>query len=103
MINKNDFTLTEIRIPDGIKDYWFQVSGDSATDLLDRVCEQSMVCVSDVVMAYENGNWILGVKVIYPFNFNVLLCDFQDVKDILVDIIASIDEFKVTISDKKYF
>lgn len=103
MINKQDFTIKEIRTPNGVKDYWFDVTGDTAKELLDRIMEQGMQCVSSVVMAKENDEWILGIKAIYPFNFNVIICEFQDVKNVLIDTIDNLDESLIPFSSEQYF
>ena len=83
MLNKSDFNLT--RIDKDFEDYWFSVSGDSAAYLTDKYMEQSMVTVSEVV--YSKREDKLGIKRLFPFNYDVITPSDEELRAIVTGLI----------------
>ena len=82
MLNKSDFNL--IKIDEEFEDYWFSVTGDSAAYLTDKYMEQSMVAVTDVVYSKKEDK--IGIKRLFPFNYDVITPDDEELKNLIVDI-----------------
>lgn len=76
-----DFTLDRVDGEHGHEDYWFKVSGDTERELTEEYMEQSMVSVTECV--YSKDEDIVGVKRLFPFNFNVVISDNEELKQIL--------------------
>lgn len=83
-----DFVFDKMELP--YHDYWFNISGESKEFLADKYREQSMVEINAVV--YSVNDDVLGVKRIFPFNFDVIAVDEPDLKQILLQKIETISE-----------
>ena len=83
-LNKEDFKLVRNEKEDGHDDYWFNVTGDSRKELEDNYWEMCMVGITEVV--YSKDEDMIGIKQLYPFNFNVIMSDDADLKAILKDL-----------------
>ena len=71
-------------------DYWFKVVGDSQKKLTNRYQEQSMIEVSEVV--YSPGERVLGIKRLFPWNFDVVEVIDPGLEAILIQIIDGLDK-----------
>ena len=71
-------------------DYWFKVVGDSQKKLTNRYQEQSMIEVSEVV--YSPGERVLGIKRLFPWNFDVVEVINPELETILIQIIDRLDK-----------
>lgn len=87
-IKSNDFNFIEKY--DGYEDYWFEVNGESKNILTDRYMEMCMVEVSKVV--YSKKDDIIGVRREFPFNYNVITPDDNELKNILLLLVNKVDK-----------
>lgn len=83
-MNKNDFNLIKNEKENGHNDFWYKVSGDSRKELENNFSEMCMVGIDEVV--YSKDEDIVGVKRIFPFNYDVILSDDISLKSILCDL-----------------
>jgi hypothetical protein len=84
-LNKEDFILVRHEALDGHDDYWFNVIGDeSRKELEDNYWEMCMVGITEVV--YSKDEDMVGIKQLFPFNFNVVMSDDTDLKTILKEL-----------------
>ena len=84
-MRKEDFKLGITECKDGHIDYWFKVSGETEKELTDKYMEMCMVGVTEVV--YSKDEDIVGVKRMFPFNYDVVLSDDESLKELLKSII----------------
>ena len=68
------------------QDYWFKVTGETKDTLTSRYMEQSMVEVAEIVYSMSDGR--LGIKRIFPWNFDVIEPDDNELRQALVAAIA---------------
>lgn len=87
-MNKEDFKLCKRDITDVHEDYWFKVSGETKEYLTKEYMEQSMIDVIEVV--YSKDEDIVGVKRLFPFNYNVVISDDIELKQTLVNLVDEI-------------
>lgn len=87
MMNKNDFEF--IKYDPEYEDYWFKVSGKTAEWLTDEYMEMCMVGVTEVV--YSKVEDIIGIKRLFPFNYDVVMSDNEELKNILIEISETIE------------
>lgn len=83
-MRKEDFKLDRKDTDNGHEDYWFKVSGRTEKELTEKYMEQSMVSVTDCV--YSKDEDVVGVKRLFPFNYDVILCDDDRLKQILREL-----------------
>ena len=69
------------------KDYWFKVIGDTKKELTDKYMEMCMVEVTEVVYSIEED--IVGVKQLFPFNYQVIESTDETLKNLLIDLTKS--------------
>lgn len=84
MINVSDFVLDRIDRANGHEDYWFTVNGETAKYLTRQYMEQCMVGVTECV--YSADEDIVGVKRQFHFNYDVVLSDNKQLKDVLKEL-----------------
>jgi len=84
MFNKNDFKLNKKDIDGGHEDYWFAVNGETAEALTDKYMEMCMIGVTEVV--YSKDEDVVGVKRLFPFNYDVVMSDNNDLKSMLKEL-----------------
>ena len=87
-INVNDFNFIEKY--DGYEDYWFEVSGKSKEILTDRYMEMCMIEVSKVV--YSKKDDIIGVRRQFPFNYDVITPDDNELNNILLLLVNKVEK-----------
>ena len=69
-------------------DYWFRVVGATKEELTKKYMEQSMIEVSEVVYSPTDGQW--GIKRLFPFNFDVITPDDEELKNMIVDEVLNL-------------
>lgn len=79
-----DFELD--RIETEFDDYWFKVKGQSAKIIEDANMEMCMVCVPEVVYSFSEK--VVGVKRLFPFNYDVVFSDDDELKALLAHLCA---------------
>lgn len=80
-MKENDFVLDRIDSGECYCDYWFNVVGETKKELTHKYMEQSMIEVSSVVYSPTDGQW--GIKRLFPFNFDVITPNDEELKDML--------------------
>lgn len=66
------------------EDYWFKVTGDTKKELTDKYMEMCMVEVTEVVYSVKED--IVGVKQLFPFNYQVIESTDETLKNLLIDL-----------------
>lgn len=74
---------------DEYEDYWFKVVGDTKDELTKKYMEMCMVSVTEVV--YSNKEQALGVKRLFPFNYDVIMPDDTELKDMLESLVNEVN------------
>ena len=90
MISKNNFKLNRVDKQNGHEDYWFVTDKTSDEYLTNKYMEMCMVCVPEVV--YSKDENVIGVKRLFPFNYDVILSDDEELKNILIGLIEDEEE-----------
>lgn len=83
-MNKENFVLDRIDKSDEHEDYWYKTDKVSDEYLTNKYMEQSMVGVSEVV--YSKDEDVVGIKRVFPFNYDVILSDDEQLKSILKEL-----------------
>ena len=84
-MDKTNFIFTRLVSPNKFKDYWFETDKISNEELSKKYMEQSMIGITEVVYCKYNG--IMGVKRVFPFNFDVVVVDDPELRNILEELI----------------
>lgn len=87
-----DFILDHVD-HNGYEDYWFLVTGEAKKELTDKYMDMCMVEVSEVV--YSRREDTIGVKRLFPFNYDVIMPEDEELKKI-VAVLAS-EESEATV------
>ena len=85
-MKQQDFIFT--RKDEAFEDYWFQVTGKSAETLTERYMEMCMVAVTDVVYSAKEDK--LGIRRQFPFNYDVICPNDDELKQVLLALIQEI-------------
>lgn len=88
ILNEQDFIF--IKKDELYQDYWFECNGDSQKILTKKYMEMYMVEVSEVV--YSKSENIIGVKRLFPFNYDVIIPDDNELKNILLTLVSKVDK-----------
>lgn len=80
-MNKEDFRLWKIDTTDGHEDYWYETNKASNEYLTNKHMVQSMKAVFRVV--YSKDEDIVGIERQFPFNYDVIVVDDDELKDVL--------------------
>lgn len=83
-MKREDFVFDHM--DDEYEDYWFKVVGDTKDELTKKYMEMCMASVTEVV--YSNKEQALGVKRLFPFNYDVIMPDDSELRDMLVSLVA---------------
>ncbi len=67
-MNAEDFIFDHV--DEQYQDYWFKVIGNTKKELTEQYMEMSMVEVTEVVYSVKEN--IVGVKQLFPFNYQVI-------------------------------
>lgn len=84
-MRKEDFVFDHI--DDEHEDYWFKVVGETKVELTNKYMEMCMVSVTEVV--YSNKEKVLGIKRLFPFNYDVIMPDDDELKGILASMVSA--------------
>ena len=84
-MNAKDFIFD--RYDSEYEDYWFKVTGDTKKELTDKYMEMCMVEVTEVVYSVKED--IVGVKQLFPFNYQVVQSNDKTLKALLIDLVKS--------------
>ena len=87
-MRKEDFKFKEVDRNSGHIDYWFYVNGEAEKELTNKYMEMCMVRVIEVV--YSKDEDIVGIKRLFPFNYDVVLSDDESLKELLKSIIQDV-------------
>lgn len=90
MINKQDFEFIQLDTSDGHKDCWFKLNGDTKNHLTEEVMSQGMIAASACVYSLDED--IVGIKRVFPFNYDVVLSDNPTLKNILKELSEEYNE-----------
>ena len=82
-MKREDFIFDHM--DDEYEDYWFKVVGDTKDELTKKYMEMCMVSVTEVV--YSNKEQVLGIKRLFPFNYDVIMPDDTELKDMLESLV----------------
>ena len=83
-MKKENFKLDRIERKDGHEDYWFETDSISDKELSEKYMEMCMVGVAEVV--YSRDKDIVGIKRLFPFNYDVIISDDDDLKKMLKEL-----------------
>jgi hypothetical protein len=83
-MNKDNFTLLRVNKANGHEDYWFKPDEDTANKLAESCMEMCMVGVTEVV--YSKDEDVVGIKRQFPFNYDVVLSNDENLKAVLKDL-----------------
>ena len=84
-MDKTNFKFVKLDSPDKFKDYWFETDKISNEELSKKYMAQSMIGITEVVYCKYNG--IMGIKRIFPFNFDIVIVDDPELRSILKELI----------------
>ena len=70
------------------EDYWFKVIGDTQKELTDKYMEMCMVEVTAVVYSIKED--IVGVKQLFPFNYQVIESTDETLRNLLINLTKSL-------------
>lgn len=84
MISKDNFKLNRVDKQNGHEDYWFTTDKTSDEYLTNKYMEMCMVGVTEVV--YSKDEDLVGVKRQFSFNYDVILSDDKELKNILMEL-----------------
>ncbi len=82
-MRKEDFVFDHK--DDVFEDYWFKVIGDTKKELTKKYMDMCMVEVAGVVYSRKENQ--LGVKRLFPFNFDVIIPNDDHLKELVVSIV----------------
>lgn len=88
MLKEQDFTFIKMEEP--YKDYWFVVDGDSKKELTNKYMEMCMVKVPEVV--YSQSEKIVGVKRLFPFNYDVITPEDNELRAVLSAVVNKLED-----------
>ena len=84
-----DLGIDPKAVNDSYEDYWFKVVGDTKDELTKKYMEMCMVSVTEVV--YSNKEQVLGIKRLFPFNYDVIMPDDTELKDMLESLVNEVN------------
>lgn len=84
-MDKTNFKFIRLDSPDKFKDYWFKTDKISNEELSKKYMTQSMIGITEVV--YCKYNRIMGIKRVFPFNFDVVIVNDPELRSILEELI----------------
>ena len=87
-MNKTNFKFIRLDSPDKFKDYWFKTDKISDKELSKKYMEQNMIGITEVVYCKDNG--IMGIKRVFPFNFDVVVVNDPELRSILEKLIEEL-------------
>lgn len=85
-MNAKDFIFDHV--DEQYQDYWFKVIGNTKKELTEQYMEMSMVEVTEVVYSVKEN--IVGVKQLFPFNYQVIESTDKGLKNLLIDLVSKL-------------
>lgn len=82
------FKFIRLDSPDKFNDYWFKTDKISDKELSKKYMEQNMIGITKVVYCKYNGE--IGIKRIFPFNFDVVVVNDPELRSILEELIEEL-------------
>lgn len=82
-MKKEDFVFDHK--DDAFEDYWFRVTGDTKDELTKKYMGMCMGEVTGVV--YSRKENLLGIRRLFPFNFDVITPDDDELKGLIASIV----------------
>lgn len=82
-VHKEQFDAIDNKA-NGHEDYWFKPDEDTANKLAESCMEMCMVGVTEVV--YSKDEDVVGIKRQFPFNYDVVLSNDENLKAVLKDL-----------------
>lgn len=87
-MDKTNFKFIRLDSPDKFNDYWFKTDKISDKELSKKYMEQNMIGITKVVYCKYNGE--IGIKKIFPFNFDVVVVNDPELRSILEELIEEL-------------
>lgn len=84
-MDKTNFKFVRLDNTNIFMDYWFKTDAVSDAELSKKYMEQSMVGITEVV--YSKYSDVIGLKRIFPFNFDIITPDDPELKNILKELV----------------
>lgn len=84
-MDKTNFKFIRLDSPDKFKDYWFKTDKISDKELSKKYMGQNMIGITEVVYCKDNGT--MGIKRVFPFNFDVVVVNDPELRSILEELI----------------
>lgn len=84
-MNKDNFTIIRIDESNGHEDYWFTADKEVLDDLEFEYGEMCMIGITEIV--YSKDEDVVGIKRQFPFNYDVVISDDEELKSILREIV----------------
>ncbi len=84
-MDKTNFKFIRLDSPDKFKNYWFKTDKISDKELSKKYMEQNMIGITEVV--YCKGNGTMGIKRVFPFNFDVVVVNDPELRSILEKLV----------------
>lgn len=88
IMDKTNFKFVRLDNSDDHRNYWFETDKISNEELSNKYMAQSMIGITEVVYCKYNGN--MGVKRIFPFNFDIVVVDDPELRSILEELIEEL-------------
>lgn len=85
-MNAEDFIFDHV--DEQYSDYWFKVIGNTKKELTEQYMEMCMVEVTEVVYSVKED--IVGIKQLFPFNYQVIESTDKELKSLLIDLISKL-------------
>ena len=85
-MDKSDFIFNrKDNLDNKCIDYWFDIKGKTQQELTDKFMEQGMVAVSGCVYSLVDKQ--IGIKRIFPWNYDVILVEDKQLSNILEELV----------------
>lgn len=86
-MDKENFILDRIDRSNGHEDYWYKTDKVADEYLTKKYMEQAMIGVPRVV--YSKDEDVVGVERLFPFNYDVIFSDDEQLKTALIELSQS--------------
>lgn len=87
-MDKTNFKFIRLDSPDKFKNYWFKTDKISDKELSKKYMEQNMIGITEVVYCKDNGT--MGIKRVFPFNFDVVVVNDPELRSILEKLVEEL-------------
>lgn len=85
-MKKENFKLWKTETDKGHEDYWYETDKEANEYLTHKYMEQGMKAVFRVV--YSKDEDVVGVERTFQFNYDVIIVDDEELKNILKELSA---------------